>query len=185
MSVCGRARPLGLFEILTRNRQSALELSGRSRSAQEQPPRMCTIPPRQQLSSPTWLAIRRWRVARARIRNRNRNRNRNRIITRVLQPPHPCKTKRERERGTKHPMHTFPKQKKCKGEREKNSPSTNSSSLSFVAVRVVIFLYHARHHKYTHHLSLSLSHRRVVFAGVLSFSLLSPKKTNRRVSAFF
>ena len=52
-------------------------------------------------------------------------------------------------------------------------------------VRVVIFLYHARHHKHTYHLSLSLSHRRVVFAGVLSFSLLSPKKTNRRVSAFF
>lgn len=79
----------------------------------------------------------------------------------------------------------FPKQKKVKGEREKYSPSTNSSSLSFVAVRVVIFLYHARHHKHTYHLSLSLSRRRVVFAGVLSFSLLSPKKTNRRVSAFF
>ena len=79
---------------------------------------------------------------------------------------------------------SFPKQQKVKGEREKYSPSTNSSSLSFVAVRVVIFLYHARHHKYTYHLSLSLS-RRVVFAGVLSFSLLSPKKTNRRVSAFF
>ena len=73
--------------------------------------RMCTIPPRQQLSSPTWLAIRRWRVARARIRNRNRNRNRNRIITRVLQPPHPCNTKRERERAQNTPAH-FSKTKK-------------------------------------------------------------------------
>ena len=98
MLVCSKERPLGLFEVLTRNRQSALGLSGRSRSAQEQPPRMCTIPPRQQLSSPTWLAIRTRRVARARIRNRIRIRIRNRIITRVLQPPHPRNTKRERER---------------------------------------------------------------------------------------
>ena len=68
----GQARPLGLFEVLTRNRLSAVELFGRTRSAQEQTLRMCTIPPRQQLSSPTRLAIRRWRVARARIRIRIR-----------------------------------------------------------------------------------------------------------------
>jgi hypothetical protein len=68
----GQARPLGLFEVLTRNRQSAVELFGRTRSAQEQTLRMCTIPPRQQLSSPTRLAIQRWRVARARIRIRIR-----------------------------------------------------------------------------------------------------------------
>ena len=35
------------------------------RSAREQPHRVFTIPPRQQLSSPTRLAIRRWKVARA------------------------------------------------------------------------------------------------------------------------
>ena len=51
-------RPIRLFEVLTRNRQSALELWGRTRSTPEQPPRMCTIPPRQQLSITTWLAIR-------------------------------------------------------------------------------------------------------------------------------
>ena len=34
---------------------------------QEQPPRMCTIPPRQQLSSPVQLAIRTRRVTRSRI----------------------------------------------------------------------------------------------------------------------
>ena len=68
---CGQVRPLGLFEVLTRNRQSAL---GRGRPytlrTQEQPPRMCTIPPRQRLSSPNWLAIRTWRVTRVRIRIR-------------------------------------------------------------------------------------------------------------------
>ena len=58
-------RPLGLFEVLTRNRQSALGLSGRSICAREQTSRLCTIPPRQQLSSPTWLAIRRRRTTRA------------------------------------------------------------------------------------------------------------------------
>ena len=51
-------RPLRLFEVLTRNRQSALGLSGRSISAREQTHRMCTIPPRQQLSITIWLAIR-------------------------------------------------------------------------------------------------------------------------------
>ena len=46
----GHGRPLGLFEVLARNRQSALGRLGRILRAQEQPPRMCTIPPRQQLS---------------------------------------------------------------------------------------------------------------------------------------
>jgi len=32
-AVCGQARPLRLFEVLTRNRQSALGLFGRARSA--------------------------------------------------------------------------------------------------------------------------------------------------------
>ena len=32
---CGHERPLGLFEVLTRNRQSALGLSGRTKSARE------------------------------------------------------------------------------------------------------------------------------------------------------
>ena len=57
--VCSRVRPLGLFEVLTRNRQSALELSGRTRRALEQPLRMFTIPPRQQLSLTTRLVLRR------------------------------------------------------------------------------------------------------------------------------
>ena len=55
---CGQERPLRLFEVLTRNRQSAVELLGGTRRSQEQTPRMCTIPSRQQLSSPTRLAIR-------------------------------------------------------------------------------------------------------------------------------
>ena len=58
MSVCGRERSLRLCEVLTRNRQSAVGLLGRILGKQEQPPRMFTIPPRQQLSSPTRLAIR-------------------------------------------------------------------------------------------------------------------------------
>ena len=57
---CSRVRPLRLFEVLARNRQSALGRVRRSRSAREQPPRMFTIPPRQQLSSPRRLAIRGW-----------------------------------------------------------------------------------------------------------------------------
>ena len=59
----GQERPLGLFEVLARNRQSALERSGRSRSAREKPPRMFTIPPRQQLPITRRLAIRIWRIA--------------------------------------------------------------------------------------------------------------------------
>ena len=59
MYVGSRERPLRLFEVLARNRQSALELSRRTRSALVQPHRMFTIPPRQQLSSPTRLAVRR------------------------------------------------------------------------------------------------------------------------------
>ena len=56
---CSRVRPLRLFEVLTRNRQSALGLSGRTRRALEQPLRMFTIPPRQQLSLTTRLVLRR------------------------------------------------------------------------------------------------------------------------------
>ena len=95
---CGRERPLGLFEVLARNRQSALGLSRRILRAQEQPPRLCTIPPQQQLSFTTRLAIRRRRVARGRIRIRIRIR----IITHVLKPPHPCNTKERKERHAKH-----------------------------------------------------------------------------------
>ena len=62
MSKCSRERPLRLFAVLTRNRQSAVGLSGRTRSAQERPNRVFTIPPRQQLSSTRWLAIRTWRA---------------------------------------------------------------------------------------------------------------------------
>ena len=62
VSVGGQKRPLRLFEVLARNRQSALELSRRTRSALQQTLRLFTIPPRQQLSSPTRLAIRRWNV---------------------------------------------------------------------------------------------------------------------------
>ena len=56
----GQVRQLGLFEVLTRNRQSAVERGRRTSSALLQTLRMCTIPPRQQLSSPTRLAIRIW-----------------------------------------------------------------------------------------------------------------------------
>ena len=62
-----RERPLGLFEVLARNRQSAVELLGRTRQrTTNKPTRMFTIPPRQQLSSPTWLAIRTRNVIRLR-----------------------------------------------------------------------------------------------------------------------
>ena len=44
--VAARERPVGLFEVLTRNRQSAVGLSRRTRSTPEQTPRVFTIPPR-------------------------------------------------------------------------------------------------------------------------------------------
>ena len=72
-------RSLRLFEVLTRNRQMALGLSGRSRSAREQPHRLCTIPPRQRLSITIWLAIRKRRVTR---RDRIRIRIKLNVITR-------------------------------------------------------------------------------------------------------
>ena len=65
-------RPLRLFEVLARNRQSAVGLLGGTKSAREQPPRVSTIPPRQQLSITIWLAIRKRRVTR---RGQNQNQN--------------------------------------------------------------------------------------------------------------
>ena len=59
MYACGQVRPLGLFEVLARNRQSAVEQWRRTRRSQERPPRLFTIPPRQRLSSPTQLVLRR------------------------------------------------------------------------------------------------------------------------------
>ena len=94
--VCSQGRPLGLFEVLTRNRQSALGRLRRTSSAQEKTPQMFTIPPRQRLPITRRLAIRGWRVARARIRIRIRIRIG--IIARVLKLPRPCTIlKRERE----------------------------------------------------------------------------------------
>ena len=59
MCICGRERSLRLFEVLARNRQSAVGQICGTRRAQEQPLRMCTIPPRQQLSLTTRLVLRR------------------------------------------------------------------------------------------------------------------------------
>ena len=59
MSVGGQEQPLGLFEVRARNRQSALGLSCRTSSTPEQPLRMFTILPRQQLSLTTRLVLRR------------------------------------------------------------------------------------------------------------------------------
>ena len=70
--LCCQERPFRLFEVLARNRQSALELLVRSSSAQSNQHRMFTIPPRQQLSSTRRLSIRRWRVIRTRTRIRIR-----------------------------------------------------------------------------------------------------------------
>ena len=57
---CGLEWPLGLFEVLARNRQSAVGLSSCTVRAPEKPTRMFTIPPRQGLSVTIWLAIRTW-----------------------------------------------------------------------------------------------------------------------------
>ena len=60
----GRARSLGLFEVLARNRQSALEQRSGTLRAREQPNRLRTIPPRQRLPVTKRLAIRTRRVIR-------------------------------------------------------------------------------------------------------------------------
>ena len=75
---------LDCLKYLHETAKAPWDYSRRTSSAREQPTRMFTIPPRQQLSSPTWLAIRTRRVARIRMRNKNR------IIARVLKPPRPC-----------------------------------------------------------------------------------------------
>ena len=62
--VCGRGRSLGLFEVLTRNRQSALGRRSGTLRAQEKPNRLRTIPPRQRLPVTKRLAIRTRRVIR-------------------------------------------------------------------------------------------------------------------------
>ena len=92
----GRERPLGLFEVLTRNRQSAVERGRRTSSALLQTLRMFTIPPRQQLPSPRRLVVRRWRVARGRIRIRIR------IIAQVLKLPATLYNKERKERHKPH-----------------------------------------------------------------------------------
>ena len=91
MSVCGRERPLGLFEVLARNRQSAVGFSGRILGTQNtQQPRVFTIPPRQRLPFTSWLVLRRRGVTRSRIRIRiipcnNRDRERDtQIQTKAL-----------------------------------------------------------------------------------------------------
>ena len=104
--VYGRpVRPLRLFEVLARNRQSALELFGRTRSAREQPLRMFTIPPRQRLSSPNRLAIRR------------------RNVTHVLNTCSDTQRERERERDNeKREKYYYPKNKKEVVRRETHPP---------------------------------------------------------------
>ena len=63
---CSQVRPLGLFAVLTRNRQSALGLSGRTLCTPViQPNPLCAIPPRQQLSITRRLIVRRWTAARS------------------------------------------------------------------------------------------------------------------------
>jgi hypothetical protein len=59
---CRNAAEHGHLDCLKYLRETAVGLSGRTLRAREQPNRMCTIPPRQTLSSPNRLAIRRWRV---------------------------------------------------------------------------------------------------------------------------
>ena len=56
-------RPLRLFEVLARNRQSALGLSAVRLAHENNHTRMFTIPPRQRLPFTTRLAIRTWRAA--------------------------------------------------------------------------------------------------------------------------
>ena len=63
MYLCGLEWPLRLFEVLTRNCQSALGWICRKWGAQVQQLRMFTIPPRQRLPATRRLAIRRWSSA--------------------------------------------------------------------------------------------------------------------------
>ena len=65
--LCGQVRPIGLFEVLARNRQSAVGQGRRTNSALQQTPRVFTIPPRQQLSITIWLAMRRRSTTHARV----------------------------------------------------------------------------------------------------------------------
>ena len=65
--VGSQQRPIGLFEVLARNRQSAVGQGRRTNSALQQTPRVFTIPPRQQLSITIWLAIRRRSTTHARV----------------------------------------------------------------------------------------------------------------------
>ena len=99
-----RVRPLRLFEVLARNRQSAVERGRRSKSAREQPHRMCTIPPRQRLSSPTWLAIRRWNVTHVLNTCSDTQREREREITREREILLPKKQERSCEKRDTPPL---------------------------------------------------------------------------------
>ena len=56
---CENAAKYGHLDCLKYLRETAVELFGRARRSQEKPPGMFTIPPRQQLSSPTRLVLRR------------------------------------------------------------------------------------------------------------------------------
>ena len=81
-----------------------LGLSRRSIRAQEQPHRLCTIPPRQQLSITRWLAIRRWRVTyRGRIRIRIRIK-----LNVITRPAHTYGTHTENTTQKRNNTHTKP-----------------------------------------------------------------------------
>ena len=93
MLSCGPVRPLRLFEVLTRNRQSAVGLYGGKLRAQEKPNRLRTIPPRQRLPFTKRLAIRTRRVIRVvinvkiQINYSSSKRERNRLFsTRDVRP---------------------------------------------------------------------------------------------------
>lgn len=74
---------------------------------------------------------------------------------------------------------SFPKQQKVKGEREKYSPSTNSSSLSFVAVRTCGDFFVSRATPQIHISSLSLALSSRCFCG-RSFFLSSLSKKDQQ-----
>ena len=72
---CENAAKYGHLDCLKYLRETAVELFGRARRSQEKPPGMFTIPPRQQLSSPRRLVLRRRRnTKRSRFRRFRRRR---------------------------------------------------------------------------------------------------------------
>jgi len=123
----------------------------RTRSARERPPRMCTIPPRQQLSSTRRLAIRARGVTRARIRIRIRritscnNTHTERALSHIFfssqNVPSSSPQKKTKKKGLLFSRKKYGEKKRSSSLRERHTVFLTLYSLERTRLRLSFLLY--------------------------------------------